>query len=248
MELIFLQNEAALLIGRDLVISDIHIGIEKKYADSGIKLPSQTEDIICRVEKLVKENSPERLFILGDLKSEVPGISFKEMRDIPLFFERITKLVGVEILPGNHDTELKEILEKYNVKIHPSKGLLAGEVFLTHGHTWPSEDFMKSKFVVTGHFHPHIEIKDRMGYVWKEPSWIVADMNAKDAKDQYKEVPESLPKLVMVPSFNFFTGGFAVNRKPLKEYSSPLLNMADMKKSRAYMLDGTPLGKVKSLR
>jgi len=57
-----------------------------------------------------------------------------------------------------------------------------------------------------------------------------------------------LPELVVMPSFNPFAGGVAVNkeRKP-EELLGPVIKAADMGKAEVSLLDGTLLGKIKGL-
>ena len=57
-----------------------------------------------------------------------------------------------------------------------------------------------------------------------------------------------LPQLIVMPSFNSFAGGVAVNRKRKpEELLGPVIKAADMGKAEVSLLDGTLLGKVKGL-
>ncbi|MHC4479340.1 MAG: hypothetical protein ACYTEL_27285 [Planctomycetota bacterium] len=86
----FVTGKPALLVGKSLVVADLHLGIEREFYQSGIKFPSQTEKIKDMVEGLVKITKAERLILLGDVKHKVPGISLQELREIPQFLEHFS--------------------------------------------------------------------------------------------------------------------------------------------------------------
>src|SRR3989344_2623789 len=119
--------EGALVYKKNLIISDIHIGIEYDLYKSGIRIPSQTDKIADRILKVCKREKIEKLFVLGDIKHEVPGTSWQELRELPIFFNKICKRVPVEIVPGNHDGGLEKILD---IKFHPSIRIRVGDLYL----------------------------------------------------------------------------------------------------------------------
>jgi len=117
MEPRFITNRPALMAGDKLVIVDLHIGIEYEFYKSGIKVPSSTESLSHSIELLIKETKPKRLIILGDIKHKVPGVTKQELREIPEFLSKLSEKIPIEIVPGNHDDNLKNYVPK-NVKIH----------------------------------------------------------------------------------------------------------------------------------
>lgn len=247
----FLTNEPALLLGRGrgkvLVIADLHIGIEHEFWKSGIRIPSQIDRMRERIERLLRLTKPQRLIILGDLKHKVPGLSWQELREVPEFLNSINKMVRLEVAPGNHDPGLKGLVP--DIKIHPSSGLLLGDYYLLHGHTWPSQEFLGAKQVIIGHNHPVIEFRDRLGYVWREPVWIRTGMDRKKILAKFGKLPGGLPGLVIMPVFNEFAGGIALNPRNRKKgkFMGPLGKCAEMKVAGTYLLDGTFLGELNKL-
>ncbi len=240
----FLTGEPALLLEareKTLIISDLHLGIEYEFYKSGIKIPSQIDALRKRIEKLLRTSNAERLIILGDVKHKVPGISWQESREVPEFVNRLNRKVRVEILPGNHDPGLSGLIP--NIKIYPSKGILLGNCYLLHGHTWPSPDFLKANHVIIGHNHPLIEFRDKLGYCWRESVWVRTELNRKKLDGKYKKIPKLLPELVIMPVFNSFSGGIGLNR-PQNGFMGPLGKCADTKKAKIYLLDGTFLGRL----
>jgi putative SbcD/Mre11-related phosphoesterase len=252
-ELKFVTGEPALKLGQALVVSDLHVGIEYRYRQEGIALPSQSERLFQRLEGLVKNVRAKRLVIIGDVKHKVPGTSFQEEREVPAFFRRLLELVEVEVTPGNHDGGIEKLLPG-DVKIHPSSGFMLGRTWVCHGHAWPGEGFLDAREVVIGHNHAGIEFRDKLGFRWIEPVWVRAGLDGKGLSGHYKDMPEKkLPEVVLMPVFNEFAGFIALNR-PMSDIErqfskglGPLFRIAKKDKAMIYMLDGTFLGELGKL-
>ncbi len=243
----FLTNRPAVLLEKEktLVVADLHIGIEHEFRKSGISIPSQTEKMRKRIEMLSRETKAKKLVILGDVKHKVPGISWQELREIPEFLNKLDKKIPLEIVPGNHDSSLKNLVP--SIKFHPARGILLGKTYLAHGHTWPSPDFLRADFVLTAHRHPLFEFRDSLGYRWSEPVWIKTVLKKSIIRKKFPDAKTGrLPGIVIMPAFNPFAGGISVNSKnpgkSEKRYTGPMIKSADMKKARLYLLDGTFLG------
>jgi putative SbcD/Mre11-related phosphoesterase len=263
MDLKFVTGEPALMLAGErssdkvLVIADLHIGAEHEFRQAGIKMPSQTKKMLDKLIGLIKHTKATRLVILGDVKHKVPGLSFQEEREVPHFLNELSKLVDVEVLPGNHDDGLQQLVP--DVRFHASSGLLLGDIYLSHGHTWPSTEGLGTGHIIVGHRHPVIELRDDLGYVWRERVWVRTKLIRKDIAKKYgaKTLPKRLPELVMVPAFNEMVGGTAVNRgRPSKRHLKfkrkltplgPLLKAADKPSARVFLLDGTYLGRLGKL-
>jgi len=250
MQVKFVTGEPALLCGKTLVISDLHMGIEYAYRKSGINLPSQSEKLVERIEKLLNKTRAKSLIFLGDVKHKVPGTSWQEEKEIPGFLSHLLGRVKVEVTPGNHDGNLRNLLPR-GVKLHPSSGFLFGDFYFSHGHTWPDPKFLKAKHLVIGHSQPMIEFRDKLGYRWLEPVWVRTNLLRKKVSKRYKGSrgsSENLPRIIIMPAFNEFAGGVALNRKinieRKREFISPILKFADMKKAEVLLLDGTFLGEL----
>ncbi len=242
----FLTGEPALLLEKQkaLVISDLHLGIEHEFYRSGIRVPSQAEKMRGRIERLLKITKAKRLIILGDVKHKVPGLSWQELREVPEFISRLNKRIPAEILPGNHDPGLRGLVP--GIRIHPSRGLLLGDSYLLHGHTWPSEAFLGARHVIMGHNHPVIEFRDRLGHVWREPAWVRTVLDKGKISKEYGKIPKPLPELIIMPVFNGFAGGIPINSGG-NGFMGPLGRCADRGKSGIYLLDGTFLGMLAKL-
>lgn len=251
----FVTGQPAVLAGDALVIADLHIGIEYGYYKSGIRMPSNTKGMLKVIEELIALTGAKRLVILGDVKHRVPGSSKQEMREIPDFLERLSGLVSVDIVPGNHDSDLGDFLPE-SVRLHPSSGFAKGGFYFMHGQAWPPSGFMHSEHVFVGHEHAQIEFRDKLGHRFYEQVWIRAELDRKKLLEKYKAVTSHLPELIIVPKFNRLSGGISMNypvsridraHKSHEGGIGPLARSSKLAKAKVYLLDGTLLGKLERL-
>ena len=242
-------------IGRErtLVVADLHLGLEGELAKKGVSLPSQIPKVKERLFELIERRKPDRLIFLGDVKHNVPIASWHEWRELPGFFEELTKLVRVEVIRGNHDGGLDGMVPKC-VIIHGAKGIVLGKrrhIGLMHGHTWPSPELLNTKLLVAAHNHPAVEFRDELGGRTVEPIWLRAKLDAsKFPKKIGGQIKGELPELLVMPAFSELVGGAAVNRGIPKELIGPMFKAGAVKleKAEVYLLDGTFLGEVRDLR
>jgi len=247
----FLIEYPALLISdkKILVVTDFHIGLEHKLYESGIVISPQAEKFRKIIDNLIKMTKAKTLIILGDIKHEVPGISYREEKEIPKLFNYLVEKVQVICCKGNHDTYLREILPK-EVKIYSSRGFKIGKYGFFHGHAWPSKNLMQCDYLFMSHVHPAIEFRDTFGYRSIEPVWVRGKMNEKLVKKKYKIKKVGKLETVIFPAFNRLLGGVAINKTPSRELIGPLLanKFIDIDKCKVYLLDGTLLGSLEKLK
>jgi putative SbcD/Mre11-related phosphoesterase len=271
---------AALLINdgaeRILVVSDIHLGWEASLSEEGIHVPSQTGKLLRRIERIISLEKPDCLIILGDVKHTIEKIEMEEWRDVPEFFEKLRgKISHIKVVPGNHDGNI-EVLLPEGVEVAPQQGVIIGSVGLFHGHTWPDIKMMGCETLVIGHIHPTITFKDSIGFRITNQVWVKAPCDritlAKSILKHYNfklkrdDDPETIlrsalsiePKvksLLIMPSFNDFLGGRAVNKPSIirdavfKDFIGPILRSGSVILNRAeiYLLDGTYIGTLDKL-
>jgi hypothetical protein len=238
---------------RVLVVADLHLGIESELAKKGVSLPSQIPKVKKRLAGLIERQKPDRLIFLGDVKHNVPIASWQEWRELPGFFEELTKLVRVEIIRGNHDGGLEGMVPR-GIKIHGARGIVLGKrkrVGLMHGHTWPSPELLDTKLLVVAHNHPAVEFRDELGGRTIAPVWLRCKLDAsKFPKKLQRGTRGNLPELLVMPAFGELIGGAAVNRTIPKELIGPMFKAGavQLDQAEAYLLDGTFLGTVADLR
>lgn len=236
----FLLNKPIALVNRSLVISDLHIGIEQELRKSGIFIQPQIDKLLGLIEEAVEETRAKRLIILGDLKHEVPGLSLRELREVPRFLARLAEKIEVIITKGNHDANL-ERMPLPDVKIYGSGGFKLGKYGFFHGHGWPAKELIGCDYLFMGHLQPAIEFRDSMGYRLIEQVWVRTRVNRKVILKRYGDRVGKLI-LTVVPSFNKLAGSFSLNSE--RKLLGPLLNSKaiEKRKFKIYLMDGTYLG------
>ncbi len=236
-------NEPALLIAdiAAMVVADLHIGIEQELREAGASIPSQTKTMEARLYRLIETYHIHDLYLLGDVKHNIPTSTIQERTDVKFFLQRLAEKVTVHILPGNHDGTI-ERLASPAVRIHPSSGLVLDGIGLLHGHRWPSLELFACPQLVVAHTHPTILFTDRMGYKSYEPCWLRGPCLPK--KLQEKAPHGACQQIIVLPAFNPLCGGIAVNTEPLL---GPVLSLLDLPQTDVYLLDGTALGKIAEL-
>ena len=230
-----------------LVITDLHLGVEHELYRSGIVINPQAEKFAKIINKLIEQLRAKYLIILGDVKHEVPGMSFRELKQIPKFFEAV-KDVKIFIARGNHDVGLEDILPSY-VSLHGSRGFRMQEYGFFHGHAWPSKVLTRCDYLFMGHLQPAVEFVDSFGFRSIEQVWLKGRLNREKVKEKYKTKKVGKLKLLILPSFNKLSGSLILNRTSPSELLGPVISrgFAELEKFDVHLLDGTYLGKLGSI-
>jgi len=270
----------ALLLIKDsekyLVIADLHLGWEASLAERGVHIPLQANKLLKRIERIISAEKPDCLIILGDVKHTVEKIELEEWRNVPAFFESLLKKIScIKVVPGNHDGNIEALLPE-EVELESQKGIMIGDVGLFHGHAWPDIGMLSCKTLVIGHIHPVISFRDPMGFRITSQVWVRAPCNPEtlaksmlkrynirvkaneDAKAVVKSnfsIEVKVKNLLIMPSFNDFLGGRAVNRTSpfgeaaFKDFIGPILRSrsVNLREAEVYLLDGTFIGLLKQL-
>ncbi|AEH61090.1 metallophosphoesterase [Methanosalsum zhilinae DSM 4017] len=255
-------NKPALIISNTidvLAVADIHLGIEWDLYRSGFSIPSLLEKKLSQMQELIRETEPDRVVLVGDVKHNVPSISWQERREVPLFLHNIAQNLPVDIIPGNHDGGIELLYEgNKNITLHPSRGACIDSVGYFHGHTWPSPEVISCSHIITAHNHPSVRLTDSLGYSTSEPVWIRTRIDP-TTLPKYEKVfiPELTPRpeninseIIIMPAFNELCGGIAFNEIQTEELLGPAFSagVVEFDTAEAYMLDGTRLGMIQDIR
>ncbi len=238
---------------RVLVAADLHLGIEVELSKRGISLPSQMSKVKERLLKLINQENPDRLILLGDVKHNIPITSWQEQRELPGFFEEIGERVKVEILPGNHDGNIRSLVPK-STTVHNAHGIVIGKekrIGLMHGHAWPDPKLLKTDTIVTGHNHPAIEFRDELGARMTEPVWMRYKIDSLKLPNKLqREIDGEGPEFLVCPAFSELISGATLNQRPPEEIPGPIFKSGAAKTNEAeiYLLDGTFLGTLGTLK
>ncbi len=231
---------------RTLLISDLHLGLEKELARKGFRLPPYTVRMVERVRDIADRYGTRRLMVLGDVKHSVGKVEDIDWSAVPWFFDTMLDLFeSVEVVPGNHDGRLITVLPQL-VKLHTSRGAVLGQgrgrVGVAHGHAWPSEEAIASKNLVIGHSHFTYEMKDNLGARTRESVWVFTtyDVEALMQGAGFGRKGSGTGKLTVMPPFNRLVGGQPINRKKSFEFGPVLSsNTVSLESSDVFLLDGT---------
>jgi len=241
----FIQGKPALLSGETVAVADLHLGIEREFVAKGVRLGSLVDRLKKELAELIAEEKAKRLVIVGDVKHTIPGDEYPDTVALKAMLEELSSLAEVVIVPGNHDAGIASVAGR--ARVAESCGVVVGGVGFAHGHAWPGEELMRAQWLVVGHLHPCVEILEE-GVRSVKPVWIVAEADPKKLLAKYPKANKGL-KLVVMPAFNPLVGGIPVNRERAGTMG-PLLKGGIFKFADAqnYLLDGTGLGSVSSLR
>jgi putative SbcD/Mre11-related phosphoesterase len=243
-------GEAALVFEhsgqKTLLVSDLHLGLEKEMARKGFRLPSYTIKMVERVRDLAEKYGTTKLAVLGDVKHSVGKVEDVDWSAVPWFFDTMTDIFeSVEVVPGNHDGNLRTVLPQ-RVKLHSSQGTLLGSgrgrIGVCHGHAWPSEAAIASKNLVIGHSHFTYEMRDSLGSRSRESVWVFTDYDVKELMEGagYGKAGSGTGRLTVMPPFNKLVGGQPINRSRSFQFGPVLSSRSvDLEGADIFMLDGT---------
>ena len=193
-----------------LVISDLHLGLEKTMTSKGNYVPSsQLDDIKDDIREAQKETEASRILVNGDLKNQY-RTSYSETEEIEEFLNFLkAEFDEVIVIEGNHDTFIESTMEKADIELEDHY-LEDGKLYI-HGHEelgqYELQDF---ETVIIGHEHPAIALEDEIGVREKIPALLYGPME----KDR---------RIIVMPAFSRIANGTAVNEIPKRELLSPVL-------------------------
>lgn len=228
-----------------LLVSDLHLGLEKELAKKGFKIPPYSQKMLDRMKTIAEANKLNRVIVVGDVKHSIGKVEDIDWGIIPWFFGALLDVFSaVEVVPGNHDALIRTLLPS-RVKLHPSDGTVIGSkerVGIAHGHSWPSQDVIASRHLVIGHSHFRYEMRDKFGGRSKEAVWLFADYDVADLlrKAGHPAAKRGEGKLIVMPPFNNLVGGHAINSKGGFDFG-PILSSGSISvtDSDVFLLDGT---------
>ena len=245
-------NEPALVVKntiKALVIADVHLGIEWELYHKGFSIPSQVEKRKKRICEYLENMKPDRIVLLGDIKHNVPRTSWQEKKEVPDFLETIAAYAPVDIVPGNHDGDIEELITG-NVTVHDMRGFVLDGAGYFHGHTWPVVELLSAKYVVVSHNHPSVRLTDSLGHAVSEKVWIRTHFIEKSIRDHYGDIEWMDPEVIIMPAFNELCGGIPFNESIHEDLLGPVFanHAIELENARAFLLDGTDLGTIGNIK
>lgn len=162
---------AALIVPEDvLVVADLHLGCEASLEHDGLSLPRvQTRKVREYMYRLIDDVQPKRLVVAGDLKHNFSRNLRQEWDDVVQFVQGLGGRVPLEVVRGNHDNFLGNILRELSVPFVDE--LTVSGIRVVHGH----EGSLDSRPTVMGHLHPSIVVRDDTGAGVKDGCYLYSE-------------------------------------------------------------------------
>jgi len=175
----------------ELLICDIHLGKGEYFQQNGIPLTNNSdEQNLLRIKNIVKEHSPNKLIILGDLFHSKYSISASLKSKVELLAETLN--IKIELIVGNHDVGC-------NVKNISFLDFKRSNNFI-FSHE-PLDKFEENILNICGHYHPKIYLKN-------EKDKLSFRCFALDEKEN----------IFYLPAFGDLTGGYPC-KKSFKKWA-----------------------------
>ncbi len=177
----FVANKPAMIIGKYLVVSDIHIGVETQYWRSGFRIMSHVKSVSEEIVSMMEKNRLKGVVLNGDIKDNIAFPSRREEKYLSEFYSSLSSYDVISI-KGNHDGGIErfaDTVDSWSWK----------KTLVTHGHKRMEGEW---KRIVIGHNHPVMTIRDRLGSTYTQRVWLVSD------------------DMVVMPAFNPLAGGHEI--------------------------------------
>jgi len=175
---------------KTLIIADPHFGKPSSFRNAGIPVPvGTTQSDLDRLSELLHETSATRLIVLGDFFHHRTGQCERTMELISIW-RRQHSTIAMTIVMGNHDRSSDDPPAEWNIQYlrNPLK-----ETPFLFCHEPCS---FAGLFVLSGHIHPAITLRDVRGYGLRLPCFLFSEDYA------------------LLPAFGGFTGTASVKPKP----------------------------------
>ncbi len=240
----FIANHPAAVIGRALVVSDVHLGIEYELQRKGLRLYPHPKKVADGINKLLRQFKCRQLIVLGDLKHDCRGYTERERKMMHEFLAALA-VQQVTVCKGNHDSGLDGMP---GITLVPAEGFVfkAGRrtYGMSHGHAWPAKELLAADVLLMGNNHPTILFQDALGHKDFEKAWIEGEIKASRKFGTHKQ------KAIVFPAYSQLSGGIAFNAEPPCNLLGPLFKngLFDVEDAEAVLLNGVRLGRIRKLR
>ncbi len=214
-----------------LVIADMHVGFERKFAKEGVFVPDISDRMASQIIHLIDKHSADALVILGDLKESIGAFPFIGGY-LAKFVRRVAERdVDLILLKGNHDGSIETLLPK-QVKV--MRELALGDLIMLHGHAHPRGNLPEGASILTAHVHPRFRNPD---FSRSESVFVMGRARTGG-------------KFVLMPAFNPILGGVLLNNyAPDDERLGVIFSerYVDVNSSIVLSIDGSCFGALREL-
>ena len=162
---------------RILILADVHIGFEEEVSLRGGYLPRfQLRNAMRMLEEAFSSVSAEGILFAGDLKHLFNTLGRLERAELLELLTYVRKHVErIVVVRGNHDNFLPAM--KRWVDFELVDYYLVPPYAVVHGHRDLGEGLSDRSwdYLIMGHEHPSIALRDPVGIVGKFPCFLVGD-------------------------------------------------------------------------
>ena len=231
---------------RTLVVADVHLGLGSTSARSLGPPEGAADRLAATLIGLARSHRADAVLVAGDAKHPIVGTP-TPLRPVifDFFSELLREGLTVELVLGNHDIGIVRHLPR-EVLVHPSTGIVRGEVGIFHGHRWPSNTVLKAPRLVAGHLHPGFRLAPTADNPeGKRRCWVRVERTPLSGKGgrRRRHIEPRAREIVILPAFNPLAGTESLNReRPARGRSFLYRRFLSRGVARAYLLDGTDLG------
>jgi uncharacterized protein len=227
---------------RNLVVADLHFGIEAELALHGLHFRSRSKARLERLLKILDRVDPDGLVLLGDVKHSIPTLTRQEYFELPRLLETLRDRVPLRVFPGNHDIGIERYLQPS--EICAKEGAVIDGVGYLHGHMYPSPA-LAGHLMIVGHHHPLLSLRDDVGCALQSPAYLRAGVNSGALGMAGKEETGVTTRVLFMPAFNEIAGYdiLQIIRNP----TSPLSRHIITDDTEIILADGTLIGPLHAL-
>jgi DNA ligase-associated metallophosphoesterase len=178
--------------GQTLFITDPHFGKADAFHHVGIAIPSSVLDHdLARLSHLLHESQAEHLVILGDFFHTRHSQSDAALASLAQWRNNHAAL-AITLVQGNHDLHAGPPPQSFDIVSTTAPYLIGPFACHHHPQLQPSDH----GYVLAGHLHPQITMRDRDGSALRLASFIFGRHQA------------------ILPAYGNFTGGSAYAPSP----------------------------------
>ncbi|MCC6453756.1 MAG: ligase-associated DNA damage response endonuclease PdeM [Caldilineaceae bacterium] len=171
--------------GATLFITDPHFGKADSFRHAGIAIPTTVLDHdLARLTRLLAASQATRLIVLGDFFHNRHSQSENTLATLETWRSQYPNLEIILVL-GNHDLHAGNPPAHLNIQVVNAPFTLGP----FQCHHLPQTEPSPLGYILAGHLHPYVILRDRDGTTLRLPSYIVG------------------PDQAILPAFGSFTGG-----------------------------------------
>ncbi|MGC8676196.1 MAG: metallophosphoesterase [Candidatus Micrarchaeia archaeon] len=230
-----LEEVPAVLVGGALAAGDLHIGIERKLANSGLNFPNAASKLSAKLARACANNGARTLVLLGDIKDAIGWPDKQDYESLQKFFYSVRN-TNLRIARGNHDAHLQELLDRLGYSIKLEQEVRIGKTTFLHGNALPSKEAMLSDYIIEAHGHLAVDISGV-----RKKVFVIAEIGD-GARFLYKNFNRNA-RLVLVPPLNPLILGNKIDSSTKKHLPAFRNDLFDFESARVYA--GGFLGRVR---